>query len=85
MNGLKNNPTITVYTMPNCTQCVSVKAVLDANNIPYRESPIDGEAMAIAEKMGYKSAPIVVDTSHPEGWSFCGYNLAALKILTNVK
>lgn len=95
MNGLLDNPTakpeltdapdITVYTKPNCTQCVSVKAVLDANNIPYRESPIDDDAMAIAERMNYKSAPIVVDTSHPEGWSFCGYNLAALKVITDVE
>lgn len=85
MNDLKNAPAIIVYTKPNCTQCVSVKAVLDANNIPYREAPIDDEAMAIAKKMGYKSAPIVVDNSHPEQWSFCGYNLAALNVLTDVE
>lgn len=71
---------ITVYTKPNCSQCVAVKTTLTQSEIPFEEKPIDDHALALANENNWKMAPIIFDENRPE-LSHAGYNPHALQTL----
>ena len=71
---------ITVYSLPNCTQCEQTKRILEKNNLPYTEVDMSTDAAA-AERaigLGYKSAPVVF--AGAQHWS--GFRIDKLKSLT---
>jgi len=61
--------TITVYTAPNCQQCIATKRWLDKRGIMHQtidvsKSPDD---LAAIKALGYKAAPVtIVSTGDPE-------------------
>ena len=58
---------ITVYVKPsNCRYCEAVKARLAKENIKFETRFIDGEVLELALDKGWKAAPIVLSTEHPE-------------------
>ena len=60
---------ITVYTLPNCTQCDATKKTLIRRNLEFSEIRIDQNPELIAEfiDMGHSTAPIV--KAGDEVWS----------------
>lgn len=51
---------VTIYTTRTCPFCIRAKALLDAENIPYREIGVDGDSDARArlrEKSGQRTVP----------------------------
>lgn len=62
---------ITVYTMPDCSQCETTKAYLNKNNLEYStiditQSPADYE---VIKSMGYDRVPVVItDDDHWQGF-----------------
>lgn len=51
---------VTVYTKPNCPQCVQTKRLLDRDNVTYREVLIGDEERQMLLDKGFMSAPVVV-------------------------
>lgn len=83
---------VTVYTKPNCPQCVHTKRLLDRGNVPYQEEQIGEKERQLFLGHGFMSAPIVV-VSQPvapgvsgvkefgDGVAWAGLNPDALKQL----
>lgn len=51
---------VTIYTKPNCPQCVQTKRLLDRDNVTYREVLIGDEERQMFLNKGFMSAPVVV-------------------------
>lgn len=51
---------VTVYTKPNCPQCVQTKRLLDRDNVAYQEASIGDEERQKFLEHGFMSAPVVV-------------------------
>lgn len=51
---------VTVYTKPNCPQCVQTKRLLDRDHVTYREVEIGGKERQMFLDLGFMSAPVVV-------------------------
>lgn len=60
----------TVYTKPDCVQCVRTYALMDREGIPYETVDLtqDPMAMAAVKELGYMQAPVVV-TKDDDHWS----------------
>ena len=53
---------ITVYSLPNCVQCIQTKKVLNREGLEFSEVFLDKDEVA-SEKvkaLGYQSAPVVI-------------------------
>lgn len=64
---------ITVFTTPNCVQCEQTKRALDKKNLEYKVVDLskDPEAMALVQREGFSSAPVVfTDTDKWSGFRF---------------
>ncbi|MCB5411681.1 glutaredoxin-like protein NrdH [Pseudogemmobacter faecipullorum] len=62
---------VTLYTKPDCVQCVATKRALDAKKIQYDTVDLtqDEEAMAKVQALGYRQAPVVIaDDDHWAGF-----------------
>lgn len=70
---------ITVWTKPNCVQCMQTKREFDKRGIIYRERRLDKSPKAVARfiEMGLTSAPII--ESDAKRWS--GFRLDKIKSL----
>lgn len=55
---------IEIYTLPNCAECIRVKAWLKEHNIPFVEhdlkQPSNREARQTWREMGLNVAPVIV-------------------------
>lgn len=53
---------VTVYTKPNCPQCIFTFRKLDELGIEYEVKDVteDGEALATIKGLGYLAAPVVM-------------------------
>ena len=53
---------MTVYTKPDCGQCMMTVRVLESKGIDFRAIDLtdDAEALATVKAMGYAQAPVVV-------------------------
>ena len=53
---------LTVYTLPNCTQCTMTTRALDAAGLPYTVIDLTTNAHAtdLMKQFGYTSAPVVI-------------------------
>lgn len=53
---------ITVYSKPNCPQCMATYRKLKSLNLPYKSVDVtqDAEALAFIRALGYQQAPVVV-------------------------
>lgn len=64
---------ITVYTKPQCVQCVFTKQALDRHGIPYTEIDVSVNPTAVARvrAMGYRAVPVIVVSggTHWQGFS----------------
>lgn len=60
--------TITVYSKPECPQCVLTKSAFDKKNAEYAEVDVteDASGLALVQELGYFAAPVVV-VSDAEG------------------
>lgn len=60
---------ITVYTNPNCVQCVQTKKYFDAEGVPYSVVDLaeDKAALDMVLELGFSSAPVVI--AGKEKWS----------------
>lgn len=60
---------ITVYTKPNCVQCMATKNYLDAKGLEYKtvDISIDTDALNTLIEKGFKAAPVV--DYHGEWWA----------------
>ena len=67
---------ITVYTNPNCVQCVQTKKYFDAEGVPYSVVDLaeDKEALDMVLELGFSSAPVVI--AGKEKWS--GFRMSKL-------
>lgn len=65
--------TTTVYTLPNCVQCVMTKRALDASGIEYDVVDLtkDDQALEAMRERGFTAAPIV--TVEPAGIAWSGF------------
>lgn len=67
----KDKMAITVYTMPDCSQCDTTKAFLNKHNLTFTavdiiENPGDYQTI---KSMGYNRVPVVVtDSDHWQGF-----------------
>jgi glutaredoxin-like protein NrdH len=61
--------TVTVYTLPNCSQCESTKRLMTANNIEFTEVALQEHPDKVEEFLaqGHRTAPIV--TTDTKVWS----------------
>lgn len=61
---------LTVYTKPNCVQCVATKRLLDSKGLNYDliDVSVDGDALLTIKDLGYLQVPVVV-TALGEHWS----------------
>jgi len=62
---------VTVYSMPNCPQCLATYRQFDRNQIEYEVVDLmrDSAAMEFVKQLGYAKAPVVVtDTDHWAGF-----------------
>lgn len=61
---------VTVFTKPDCPQCVFTKKKLDELGIEYvlRDVMEDGEALRTVKSLGYLAAPVVL-TEIGDHWS----------------
>lgn len=73
---------VTVYTQPNCIQCVMTKKQLDKLGIAHDTVDVsaDPEAHAYVRGLGYTAAPVVVVNDGEEHWA--GFRPDRLKGLT---
>jgi glutaredoxin-like protein NrdH len=71
---------VTVYTKPNCPQCVQTKRVLDRKNIAYSTIDLteDAQAMEMVMGLGFAAAPVVITSN--DKWS--GFKLDKLNALS---
>lgn len=72
---------VTVWTKPNCVQCMQTLKVMDAEGIQYRTRRLDKSPKAVARflEMGLMAAPIVeTDTKR---WS--GFRVQKIRSLAN--
>ncbi|HIY66342.1 MAG TPA: glutaredoxin-like protein NrdH [Candidatus Agrococcus pullicola] len=62
---------ITVYTTPNCVQCVATKRALQDAGLDFETVDVtsDPEAMQTVLQLGYQQAPIVTVDATGEHWS----------------
>tara|TARA_B100001146_G_C15985916_1_gene350394 strand:+ start:34 stop:258 length:225 start_codon:yes stop_codon:yes gene_type:complete len=60
---------LTLYSTPNCTQCVATEKFLEAKGIEYLKVDLsdDSEALSMVRNLGYTAAPVVV--CGDEHWS----------------
>lgn len=71
LRNRKDTLTLTVYSKPNCVQCVATYKALDKHGIEYEVIDItqDGSAMLEIKQLGYLQAPVVVsEFSHWSGF-----------------
>ena len=69
---------ITVYVKPgHCRYCEAVKARLTKEGVKHEVRDIDEKVLTLAKLKGWKAAPIVVSTEHPE-LAFAGGSQASL-------
>jgi glutaredoxin-like protein NrdH len=70
---------VTVYTKPNCPQCVQTKRVLDRNNVEYKTVDLteDPASMKMVQELGFASAPVVITPT--DKWA--GFKLDKLQEL----
>lgn len=59
---------VTVYTLPNCSQCEATKRLLDKKGVSYTVADLDGDKLAEFKARGHRQAPIVI-TSDGQEWS----------------
>lgn len=60
--------TVTVYTKPDCQQCVATKRALTDAGIPFETDDITKpENLTAALALGYTSAPVVI--AGDQGWA----------------
>ena len=53
--------TVTLYSKPNCRQCIATKRWLDQNNIEYSiDNIMDDDNLALVKELGYLEAPVVI-------------------------
>lgn len=73
---------ITLYTKPDCQQCVMTKRQLDAHGIPHevRDVTQDPKAHAFVTGLGYSAAP-VVHAGDEDHWS--GFRPERIRALLN--
>lgn len=63
-----SNPTVRVYTKPNCKQCDMTKDRLTALDIPYEvEDLLEPANLEAAKALGFMSAPVVMVGE--DGWA----------------
>lgn len=75
-------PAATIYTTPNCMQCVATKRAFDKLVVPYTVVDVstDPHVRDLLADMGYRSAPVVI-TATGEHWSgFRPDRIAAMNI-----
>ncbi len=75
---------ITVYSIPTCTYCKSVKRLLDELKIPYNDVDVSTDREAereMIEKSGQVGVPVVMVGDKV----LVGYDRAKLKKLLGVK
>ena len=69
-DGIKMS--LIVYSKEGCTYCDMAKSLLNANNIPYREFPMNDESrnsiLYVFEKYNWKSFPLILDVD----WNMIG-------------
>ncbi len=53
---------LTVYTKPNCVQCLATKRKLQALGVPYKAVNLttSPKALELVKSLGYLTAPVVV-------------------------
>lgn len=80
------NPTVTIYTAPNCGACTASKSSLKRREVDYTEVDLstDPEALKMVKALGYAKAPVMVLTDPAtdrvlDHWS--GYRLDKLKTI----
>lgn len=58
----KGGNVVTVYTVPNCTQCNFTKKFLEDNGIPFNTVDLteDAEAHEKVKSLGFQKAPVVI-------------------------
>lgn len=57
---------ITLYTTPNCPQCMMTKKFLDRRDITYQVVALETDPAArayVMDTLGYKAAPVVTVTN----------------------
>lgn len=61
---------ITVYSKPNCAQCIATQKFLDNKGLEYKKVDVseDTEAFNKVKNLGYQSLP-VVEVSNDLHWS----------------
>lgn len=72
---------VTLWTKPNCVQCMQTKKEFDREGIIYREKRLDKSPKAVArfQEMGFLSAPIV--ESDDRRWA--GFRINKIRSLAN--
>lgn len=50
---------ITVYSLPSCPNCVNTKRFMNRQNVSYTEDELTVDS---ADRLGYRTAPIVTET-----------------------
>ena len=72
---------VTLWTKPNCVQCMQTKKEFDREGIIYREKRLDRSPKAVArfQEMGFLSAPIV--ESDDRRWA--GFRIGKIRSLAN--
>ena len=77
-NPKETNVSVTLYTRPGCSQCVSTKRILDDLRVSYETVDIsqDEDAYAYVMGLGCKSLPVVTytDTSDVSVDDYLGPN-----------
>lgn len=62
---------LTIYTKPNCTQCIATKQFLDNRKVEYEMIDVtkDDEALNVVSNLGYKQVPVIIyKTDHWSGF-----------------
>ena len=61
---------ITVYSKPNCMQCMFTKKFLDENNIEYKLIDVtqDDAALELIKEYGYQGVPVVTVGGFDNSW-----------------
>ncbi|SDO32128.1 glutaredoxin-like protein NrdH [Cryobacterium flavum] len=56
------NEPLTVYTLPNCTQCTMTTRAIDAADLPYTviDLTTDARATDLMHQFDYTTAPVVI-------------------------
>lgn len=77
---LKEGNRLTVYTKPNCPDCVKTTTDMESKGIEYTAVNMfkDKSILNMIKDMGFRNAPVVI-TAEGERWS--GYNPARISEL----